>query len=268
MVAFIQNTPIYFKVPARLIKQGFCPATSDELDGMLDALDDSQRGYAILECAWQLLGKPYFEVYPKVLEALIKTDLEVRPSQIPRSIVHDMKYLCVKFPVKMLDFTHMLMLIHKNHLHVVAVSQVGEKTVFYESHASDNSPFTSASEFSEIPLSVTSANAVRSIALGVLLLANDPEYIRPIVLKQDHGKPNLGECVARARRRGVFGFTVGESVERCPHFRKPHFAIRWTGKGASVPKLVPVKGAVIRKQLMTTVPTGYESPDSTDGDIA
>jgi hypothetical protein len=34
--------------------------------------------------------------------------------------------------------------------------------------------------------------------------------------------------------------------------------VRWTGKGGEIPKLVPVKGAIINKKLMTTVPTGYE----------
>lgn len=103
------------------------------------------------------------------------------------------------------------------------------------------------------------------IALGVMLLAADPDYVKPVILKADEGKTTpIDERVERARNRGVFGFTLGEDIEVSPHFRRPHFAIRWTGKGASVPKLVPVKGAVIGRSIMTTVPTGYEDEISKD----
>ena len=50
-------------------------------------------------------------------------------------------------------------------------------------------------------------------------------------------------------------------MECAPHFRRPHFAIRWTGKGGAVPRMVPVKGSVVKRQLATDVPTGYMDDD-------
>jgi len=65
--------------------------------------------------------------------------------------------------------------------------------------------------------------------------------------------------VAKAQRRGKVGWNVGRQIEVTPHVRRPHFAIRWTERGRAVPKLVPVKGSVVHRQLAEKVPTGFGS---------
>ncbi len=96
--------------------------------------------------------------------------------------------------------------------------------------------------------------------LGICLLASDPEVIKPDVLSKDRAnydwKPTQ-EIVDRAHRRGKIGWLVGADWEMIPHYRRPHFALRWTGEGRKVAKIVPVKGAVVHRTKLSEVPEGY-----------
>lgn len=96
--------------------------------------------------------------------------------------------------------------------------------------------------------------------MGLCLLANDPEVIKPDVLDRDRikyeEKPDQ-TIVDRAHRRGKVGWLVGADWEMIPHYRRPHFALRWTGEGRKVAKIVPVKGAVVHRSKLTDVPEGY-----------
>jgi len=100
-----------------------------------------------------------------------------------------------------------------------------------------------------------------SLAVGVALIAQDPRFAEPILLKRDQGKDldevALKRAIERAKRRGRNGVAIGKGLEVSPHMRRPHFAIRWTGKGAAVPKLVPVKGSMVSRDKMFPVPTGH-----------
>ncbi len=89
----------------------------------------------------------------------------------------------------------------------------------------------------------------------------DERFVDPILLQRDQTKPLDDDARKRAKNRavrnGVHGFELGKDLQVSPHFRRPHFAIRWTGQGRKVPRLVMVRGCYINKGL-TTVPTGYE----------
>ena len=98
------------------------------------------------------------------------------------------------------------------------------------------------------------------LAMGICLLGNDSEFIQPEVLTADQikfGTSRDMKLVEKAKKRGKYGWTVGRDIECLPHIRRPHFAVRWTGKGGAVPKVVPVKGSVVKRKSMTDVPTGY-----------
>lgn len=104
--------------------------------------------------------------------------------------------------------------------------------------------------------------ALRAIAC-VLMLERDGDsgLVLPEVLDRDQAAFNYDparreQLVERARRRGKNGFSIGREYETTPHFRRPHFAIRHTGPGGRVPKLVPVKASVVHRSTLTTVPTG------------
>lgn len=238
-------------------------------------------------------GRPFFNVYPQVVEALSKTSLNIRPEDIPKSIVHSLGCICVKIPVhSWLTDEHGVNWFfirigqasrervaiageqHKNSQTMLSVVYAANMNVLHKDSGYVNSwsikwGETFMENHWEVPKSTARAAecamVVARLALGCLLLAADPDFIKPVLLKADEGKTTpLEERIARAKRRGVYGFTIGEDIETCPHFRRPHFAVRWTGKGATIPKLVPVKGAVINKKLMTTVPTGFENDEQND----
>ena len=103
------------------------------------------------------------------------------------------------------------------------------------------------------------------LAIAITLLGNDSEFIQPEVLTADQikfGTSRDMKLVEKAKKRGKYGWTVGREIDCLPHIRRPHLAIRWTGKGGSVPKVVPVKGSVVKRKAMTDVPTGYMDEES------
>ncbi len=96
---------------------------------------------------------------------------------------------------------------------------------------------------------------------GGCLLENDPEIVSPDVLSKDRDKfDRTGEqkYVDKAHRRGKVGWDVGRHVEVAPHYRRPHMALVWTGRGRAVPKIVPRRGTIVHRQAVELVPTGFE----------
>jgi hypothetical protein len=91
------------------------------------------------------------------------------------------------------------------------------------------------------------------------LLDQDPDLIEPDVLADDrrrYEETRDAALVARAVRRGKRGWNIGAHLDVSPHWRRPHFALRWTGPGGAVPRVVPVKGAVVRLHSLKQVPSG------------
>lgn len=106
------------------------------------------------------------------------------------------------------------------------------------------------------------------IVAAICLLKDDPSIIEPDVLNADREKWERSQdtkFVARAKRRGKFGWTVGRKIEVIPHIRRPHLALFHTGPHGAVPQILPRKGSVIHREIVEKVPTGYEEVRSTDG---
>lgn len=102
------------------------------------------------------------------------------------------------------------------------------------------------------------------VGISVLLLANDPSVVKPDVLAADreaYDRTGDPKYIERAKKKGIVGWRIGEEYEKCPHFRRPHLALRHTGKGGAIPKIVPVKACVVKRDKLTRVPTGYITPD-------
>jgi hypothetical protein len=109
------------------------------------------------------------------------------------------------------------------------------------------------------------------IAITLLLLKNDPFIIQPDVLAADRNRFDRStdpeerqRLIDKAKRRGIVGWRIGEQYETMPHYRRPHFGLRHTGKGKTIPRIVPIKGAIVHRQKMTTVPTGYLTEDGVE----
>jgi hypothetical protein len=109
------------------------------------------------------------------------------------------------------------------------------------------------------------------IALTILLLADDPTIIEPEVLSRDEARYRLSKnesLVEKAHRRGKIGWHIGRSFEMLPHFRRPHLALRHTGRGRTIPRIVPVKGCIVHRQKVTKVPTGHLTPEGLEVETA
>lgn len=286
MVKFIENTPLHLSsLTNQIPRTSQKSMTTQDMDYkvmsiLLSAGKLTEYNLCASEFKWKKEGRPFFNVYPRVSDALARTQLTVVPNSIEKSIVHKLKTICIKLPIggeiekkygvswffmSLSDGTWSQTASKLGHIAAgLSIAWQSPMNVFswgIETASSfDSSPW-------KLPNSDESLDEVNcryhlaKIALGVMMLAADPDYIKPVLLKADEDKTTpIEERIARARNRGVYGFTIGEEIERCPHFRRPHFAIRWTGKGAEVPKLVPVKGAVVGdKKLLTSVPTGFEN---------
>lgn len=101
------------------------------------------------------------------------------------------------------------------------------------------------------------------IGFSSLLMADDPDIIEPDVLNRDqaaYDRTGDNKYIDRAKRRGKHGWHIGRKMESMPHYRRPHLGLRWTGKGRAVPRIVPIKGAVVHRSRLTEVPTGYILP--------
>lgn len=114
-----------------------------------------------------------------------------------------------------------------------------------------------------------------STAITTHLLADDTSIIHPDVLASDRqafdsSLSGDARCrlVAKAKRRGIVGYRLGEQHDSIPHFRRPHLALVWTGKGRVTPKIVQRKGSVVHRATATTIPTGYIREDGTELEMA
>ncbi|MEK6675457.1 MAG: HNH endonuclease [Planctomycetota bacterium] len=105
------------------------------------------------------------------------------------------------------------------------------------------------------------------------LLANDCDFITPIVLAKDRQKhestddPDTKKWLEdRAARRAGRGFDVAMKLqiekEKSPHWRNPHLCLFWTGEERKKPVIQLRSGAVVQRVSMAEVPTGYLGPET------
>lgn len=222
---------------------------------------------------WQSKRGPFLNVYPSVLECLKNTSIAIDPAAIPRSVVHQFGVMEVRPPVTsrmpafFICFDDPRLWSDGTVSPGLLVTFIrGEQVFHFLYRFGELVSMTSMDQVENgLPLDdseLVEAREIARVAFGVLLLAADERYCEPILLNRDKRKTLTDKqrelAVDRAHRRGVVGFSVGASIELSPHFRRPHFAIRWTGKGASVPRLVPIKGAVINRGVLEQIPSGFE----------
>ena len=96
---------------------------------------------------------------------------------------------------------------------------------------------------------------VVSLVIGCLLL--DSDFVVPDVLNRDKTKPLTDERVKRAHANGKVGWDIGKEIDVNPHWRRPHPALMWTGKGRTIPRVTIRKGAIVKRSVIGAVPTGF-----------
>ena len=84
--------------------------------------------------------------------------------------------------------------------------------------------------------------------------------ISPDVLAPDRAKYDATgdkKYEKRAYNRGKVGWDVGRHIEKCPHRRRSHMAIVRIGPGRKDRKIIWRKGAVIHRDAVEKIPTGF-----------
>lgn len=122
-------------------------------------------------------------------------------------------------------------------------------------------PFTTFGDLSEIEL-IPSKKEIEEwiktvVGTGLLFADDEDQIIKRVLLSRDKdkilGPQDLLNALNRAKNRGNYGFTVGESIEQNPHFRNAHPALFWTGKNRSVPKIKIRSGCVVKRNQIVKV---------------
>ena len=67
----------------------------------------------------------------------------------------------------------------------------------------------------------------------------------------------VDQVLEKAQRRGKIGWTVGRRIQVAPHYRRPHMALVWIGRGRAVPRVVPRRASVVHRKLGENVPSGF-----------
>ncbi len=231
------------------------------------------------EAAWHRESRPYYSVWPLCAESLTHVRLTgVAVSNLTLPV----ESLWIRFALgsepRAEGDSLLGMLIARDAGGLMVAADFGDRTpgpdgkpwpladfmALRESHAGDIEENLATVDLSTQRHGEAGSRLALRIAVGVCLLGEDSDLIVPDVLADDAGKfaetldPAL---VARAVRRGKRGWNVGATMQVAPHMRRAHFALRWTGEGRHVPKIVPVRGAIVRRKKITEVPSGYLDHD-------
>jgi hypothetical protein len=244
----------------------------------------------LAEAAWVENSRPYYSVYPDFVESLIRLKLDVDCSTIRMPISPLLVRFAVGHELRSDPLVVRSMLVNE------VPTKGGHRGLRLSVDAGDTGScpgLPNAVDFeirifalkdgmtveeclaesaatrlvSSFPRLETKAKATEQSLLPLVklvctlcLIGDHPDIITPDVLAKDRAKYDSNpsqEIVDRAHRRGKKGWIIGGDGDVSPHYRRPHFAVRWTEKGRSVPRIVPVKGAIVNRQKIGDVPHGY-----------
>lgn len=207
---------------------------------------------AAQETLWYCDRRPFYKVWPSIIPSLTKTSLQLKLTDLQLT---KRAYL-IQLPAPR---GSVLVMTSPNPRPILTI------TVQHADHESASIFLSSTTRVIEEQVDEhPQFTPMLRLAVAVIMLDNDPTIIEPVVLNKDRMKPRDIKHIEKARRRGLVGWEIGRHVEVMPHIRRPHFAIRWTGSGRIIPKLTAIKGSVIHKAAITTVPTGHLDHAPTD----
>lgn len=250
---------------------------------------------ARIELGWIEEGRPYYNVWPAIIPALLKLTLDIQATEIqpPEQV------LVIKLPEErnLLRFEyhgeeHEVQSIMVTGFHVldnsgdVGISlwiDIGEEVSGMRDYTFRNIPFRKGKTleqcFDTLPVSPSALDGIQipsqclancvKLVVSLLLLERDPEIIIPDVLNKDKDKlvdsGRWAELQDRAKRRGKFGWNIGETLDVSPGVVVPaHMCHFYVGKGRTERIYKIRKGWIVHRDVVTKLPTGYE--DLTDAE--
>lgn len=238
------------------------------------------------EREWEKARKPYYNVWPSIVPMLTRLDLDLDSAliQLP------MPALCIRLPKQQnpllfrwkdqpFDIRSMLLSeINEGHGLSILID-VGESMdyggfrvpIYTYRNFPRQAGLTVDQSLAGLSKGVTADIGVQvpenliidcvRLCCSLSLLENDASVIEPDVLAKDRDRfEQTGDqkFVDKAHRRGKVGWNVGRHIEISPHYRRPHMALVWTGRGRTLPKIVPRKGSVVHRELVEKVPSGFQ----------
>jgi hypothetical protein len=220
------------------------------LSKALETIDKDHQSLRIqyaIEAVWVMEKRPYYKVYPGIMEHLMKVKLDIKLGDLN---------------LKRRAWALFLPEGHGSALVLTDPKCFGMTVQTPEMDcASILLPPSKERKISEMLQWDDRFSPVLQLAIAVVMLEEDKSIIEPEVLSKDRDAYIAADTarqaflVDRAKRRGVLGWSVGRHVEVMPHFRRPHFAIRWTCKGRTTPVLTAIKGSIIHREIVERIPT-------------
>lgn len=199
----------------------------------------------VQEGLWYLISRPFYKVWPGIIPCLTKTRLDIT--------LNDLKLEKNAFAA-FLPAGQGSVLVTTNPQPALAITV--QKS---DGNAATATVHDAAKPLEEAITHHPEFTPMLRIAIAIIMLDNDPTIIDREVLSKDRLKweqTRDPKYIEKAAKRGINGWRIGEKIEVLPHFRRPHFAIRWTGPGRTIPKLRPISGSIVHRDLVTKVPTG------------
>lgn len=235
------------------------------------------------EDKWYDHNRPYYKAYPCIVDALckLKLDFNCPCPEVPEGVI-SVRFAKGHEPTARDGNKIAALLVHKvsekenNRLFIqVSILNIPEERYWF--YFDTNHPSMTIQEV--IDSRESKYKEVQSLAtricLTVLMIQDDPDIITPDVLNEHQSRYDKETDEAwknnarrKAKNKGVFGWSLGKHIEVAPHFRRPHWAVRWFGKGGTIPKVVPVKGCKVRDIALTSVPNGHMREDGTEVETA
>jgi hypothetical protein len=237
---------------------------------------DSSKLYGIrmhMECLWMEARAPYYNVYPVVIEAMKNTtlDIPVGAFRLPLASPILLRFAKGHEPTAWGKVRSILACEHSSgdgYRGVALCVYHGDsrcdhtliRVPLYPDTYKLEAILSNCDATGPVENAQEGCKACIKTLLSICLMADDPELVTPEVLSKDLPRfLQTGEqsLIDRAVRRGKYGFSVGARLTVDPHFRRPHFAIRWCESGRRVPKIRPIKGCIVHRQQAIKVPTGH-----------
>lgn len=256
--------------------------------GTFIANDPIALRHCVFTARWRRAGSPYYDVYPSIIKMLSSVSLDFPGDAVqpPMGIHH----LLLRLPCQEHDLPEVRTIFVSfqtcnrevgkdiSERGLVVGLDVGERIdvngVDYPIFTLRIFPLderTIEKTVNELPchhsykqgkkVSEETIDRCVRTAVAICMLQDDPSILEPQVLSKDEyrvNEENRDRLVAKAMRRGKFGFSLGKGIEVIPHIRRPHPALVWTGKGRTVPRIVFRRGSVIHREIIEKIPTGRE----------
>jgi len=252
-----------------------------------ETMNESDNDFGIVqmihfEFGWRKRRRPFYNVYPAVIKCLSNTKLGFKMTDLGFAL----RATAICFPVgheptiEGRKVESVLFAISQNTLEVSTEDGISMQTVenavlkkgkaclllrmnFNDTLNGNRDRLMVSTDDRSIDAWGLGGNTnLVALCVGVAMLARDERFAEQILLAKDANKTFKTEqereaAIERAKNRGRNGLDIGKDIDTSPHVRRPHFGIRWTEKGRSVPKLVPISGSLVSRSKLYPIPTGY-----------